>query len=147
MAGFHTVTLVRQWQRVSAYGLARDGDAVLLVQVGRSAHGDLGKWMPPGGGIEHGEDPAEAVVREFAEETGYQVRVDGLLEVGSDYRQLPGGIDFHGIFILYSVTVVGGELRPEPDGTMVDPTWVSAAGLDELSMLDSIRDVLRRILK
>lgn len=147
MAGFLIVTMVRQWQRVSAYGLAREGDTVLLVQIGRSAHGDLGKWMPPGGTIEHGEHPAETVVREFAETTGLEVRVDALLEVGSDHRQLTGGIDFHGVFMLYGVTVLGGDLRPQPDGIMVEPSWHSASELDQIPMLDAVRDVLRTALK
>ncbi|GHJ48678.1 DNA mismatch repair protein MutT [Catellatospora sp. TT07R-123] len=139
--------MVRQWQRVSAYGLAREGDTVLLVQIGRSSHGDLGKWMPPGGTIEHGEHPAETVVREFAETTGLQVRVDGLLDVGSDHRELAGGLDFHGVFMLYAVTVLGGDLRPQPDGTMVEPSWHPSAELDSIAMLDAVRDVLRAAVK
>ncbi len=137
------MTLARQVQRVSACGLARDGDAVLMVQIGRSAYGDAGKWMLPGGGIEHGEDPREAVARSFTEQTGLTVEVDSLLEVGSDYRQVAGGIDFHGIFIVYQVSVTGGELRAEADGTMLSPTWIKPAELDALPMLDAIRALLR----
>lgn len=113
-----------------------------MVQVGRSAYGDAGKWMLPGGGIEHGEDPKEAVVRAFAEQTGLAVVVDSLAEVGSDYRHLAGGIDFHGIFIVYRVSVTGGDLRSEPDGSMLAPTWVKPAELESLPMLDAVRALL-----
>lgn len=147
MAGLASVTLVRQWQRISAYGLARDGDAMLFVQIGRSPHGDVGKWMLPGGGIEHGEHPAEAVVREFAEAIGLQVRVDGLLDVGSDHRQLPGGIDFHGIFAVYGVTVVGGQPQPDPDGMVSATRWVPLSELDGLIMVDAVRDIVRNLVK
>lgn len=136
------MTLARQVQRVSACGLARDGDAVLMVQIGRSAYGDAGKWMLPGGGIEHGEDPRDAVVRAFTEQTGLAVRVESLLEVGSDYRHLPGGIDFHGIFIVYNVSVTSGDMRAEPDGSMLSPTWVKPAELDALPVLEPIRPML-----
>lgn len=142
MAGCFTVTLARQVQRVSACGLARDGDAMLLVQIGRSAYGEAGKWMLPGGGIEHGEEPREAVVRAFAEQLGLTVRVDELLDVGSDYRNLAGGIDFHGIFIVYGVTVTAGEPKAEPDGAILSPTWVKPAELESLPVLDPIRAVL-----
>ena len=136
------MTLARQVQRVSACGLARDGDAVLMVQIGRSAYGDAGKWMLPGGGIEHGEDPKEAVVRAFSEQTGLIIQVDSLVDVGSDYRHLAGGIDFHGILIVYRVSVTGGELRSEPDGAMLAPTWVKPSELESLPMLDVVRSLL-----
>lgn len=136
------MTLARQVQRVSACGLARDGDAVLMVQVGRSAYGDAGKWMLPGGGIEHGEDPREAVVRSFAEQTGLTVTVESIVDVGSDYRHIAGGIDFHGIFIVYMVTVTGGELRSEPDGAMLAPTWVKPTERESLPVLDALRPLI-----
>ena len=136
------MTLARQVQRVSACGLARDGDAVLMVQIGRSGYGDAGKWMPPGGGIEHGEDPQEAVVRAFTEQTGLTVTVDEVASVASDYRHLAGGIDLHTIFIVYRVTVTGGELRAEPDAAMLSPTWVKPAEWDSLPVLDTLRPTL-----
>lgn len=51
---------------VSAY-LMR-GDRVLLVH-----HKRLNMWLPIGGGIEPGERPAEAVLREVREETGFTI--------------------------------------------------------------------------
>ena len=136
------MTLARQVQRVSACGLARDGDAVLLVQIGRSAYGDAGKWMLPGGGIEHGEDPREAVARAFTEQVGLSVTVDELVDVASDYRHLTGGIDFHGIIIVFAVTVAAGELRPEPDGAVLTPTWAKPSELEGFPLVDPIKTVL-----
>lgn len=117
-----------------------------MVQVGRDPHGDSGKWMLPGGGVEHGEDPCAAVVRELLEETGYSVTVDRLLEVGSDHRLLPSGIDFHGVFVLYAVSVVGGAARPEITGDTASPCWVSIEELPDVPMLDAVRGMLARTL-
>jgi ADP-ribose pyrophosphatase YjhB (NUDIX family) len=36
-------------------------------------------WMVPGGGIEEGENAAEAAVREVFEETGLEIRISRLL--------------------------------------------------------------------
>lgn len=78
--------------------------------------------------MEHGEDPVDSVVREFAEETGYEVVVDRLL--GVDSRTIPSaerlnqGPDLHRVGVFYQVRVTGGDLRPEPDGASADPSWV-----------------------
>lgn len=49
---------------------------MLLV---RQRHEDRDIWMVPGGGIEDGENAAEAAIREVKEETGLDIGVDGLL--------------------------------------------------------------------
>lgn len=38
-------------------------------------HEKLHKWLPPGGHVNEGETPDEALVREFHEETGIQVEI------------------------------------------------------------------------
>lgn len=51
----------------------RDGEIeVLLIKPGGPfwRHKDVGAWMIPKGRVEPGEEPAEAALREFEEETG-----------------------------------------------------------------------------
>lgn len=57
--------------RPSAYGLVENGRGQLAVV--RTSHG----VFLPGGGIEEGETPEQAVVREALEECGLAVRVGG----------------------------------------------------------------------
>jgi len=45
---------------------------------------DDGTWGLPGGGVEPGETWQTAAVRECQEETGWRVRIDGLLGIYSD---------------------------------------------------------------
>jgi 8-oxo-dGTP diphosphatase len=131
-------------QRVSTYGIARDGDRVLMVRVANFGGGDIGKWMLPGGGLDHGETPEDAVVREFAEETGYRVTVDRLLEVASDHRTLANGTDFHGVYVLYAVKVHDGQPRAEVAGSTDGVDWVDRASLRNLPMLEAFRGILDR---
>jgi len=69
-----------EWRRQSvSQGVLIINDKVLLVANDYRARGIL--WSLPGGRLEPGEPHAEAVVREFKEETGLDVTVAGLLYV------------------------------------------------------------------
>jgi 8-oxo-dGTP pyrophosphatase MutT (NUDIX family) len=59
---------------VSVKGVAVQSGKVLLLENERS------EWELPGGKLELGEDPADCVVREVAEETGWQVAAGPLLD-------------------------------------------------------------------
>ncbi len=85
-----------------------------------------GLWGLPGGGVEQGEHPDDTVVREFAEETGLTVRVTGLHAALSDVARLPGSGDLeHTDRLVYEVTVTGGDLRNERDGTTDRVEWAT----------------------
>ena len=54
--------------------IIRDGERFLLAR-----HAHSGLWSLIGGGVEPGEEPADAVVREVLEETGARVQITGIL--------------------------------------------------------------------
>jgi 8-oxo-dGTP diphosphatase len=54
--------------RISVKAVIKDGDGKTLL--GRESDGS---WELPGGGLEHGEAPREALSREITEETGFTV--------------------------------------------------------------------------
>ena len=56
-----------------------DAGRVLLLRGEDPARPGVGIWHPPGGGLEVGEDFAEAAAREFVEETGHQVDLGPLV--------------------------------------------------------------------
>ena len=124
-------------QRVAAYGLARDGDRVLLTRLGRSMH--KGLWTLPGGGLDYGERPVDAVVRELHEETGLDVRVDELLDADAElYRDTRPDrrYEVHAVRFLYRLTVLGGTLGVvEIDGSTDAVQWWPEDGLPRLTPL------------
>ena len=67
--------------RLAAYAVCIRDARVLL------AHYQGTHWTLPGGRVEHAEDPLDTVVREVAEETGYDAVVERLL--GVDSRVIP----------------------------------------------------------
>jgi 8-oxo-dGTP diphosphatase len=122
---------VKRRQRVAAYVVVGRADDVLLARW----TGPRGpEWTLPGGGLDFGEDPADAAVREVREETGYTVRLDRLLIVNSFRRVLPDApIDFHAIQIVYAGTVIGGDLCHEVDGSTDMAAWYPRAEVAALT--------------
>lgn len=134
---------MRETRRIGAYGYCRDGDGrVLLVREGQTSNLP-GMWQLPGGGIEHGEHPADAVVREFAEETGLTVAVSAVHDVVSDVMALPRqDVLRHTDRVIYEVAVRGGALRPEPDGSTDMVAWLTGEQAAELPLLPFTASVL-----
>ncbi|MDQ0961743.1 8-oxo-dGTP diphosphatase [Streptomyces sp. B4I13] len=130
---------MRKRLRVAAYAVCvRDGRLLLA----RSPAPDgTPEWVLPGGGMEHGEDPLDTVVRELDEETGYRVEVTGLLGIDSarhTFRRegLRGPVDHHAVRVLYEGRVVGGELRHEVNGSTDMAAWHD---LDAVASLTRVR--------
>ena len=117
-------------QRLSAYALVLRGPDVLLTQLSHDTPAP-GAWTLPGGGLDHGEDPRDAVRREVYEETGLRVEPGRLLDVGSRHfvGTAPDGVleDYHAVRLLFEADPPGDAPEPrvvEVGGTTVAVAWV-----------------------
>lgn len=132
---------MREQLRVAAYAVCVREERLLLARwVSRDG---LRRWTLPGGGMEHGEDPYDTVVREAAEETGYTVEPTTLLGIDTtrrqDPRRLGTRVDFQALRIVYEVRVTGGDLRHETGGSTDMAAWHSLAevpDLDRVGLVD-----------
>lgn len=132
--------------RVAAYAVVTDDDDRVLLA--RWTQGRRAAWTMPGGGLEDGEDPEDAVRREVREETGYTVRVDGLLGIHS--RVIPAGrrihhaeSPLHTLRIVYRATIIGGRLRNEVGGSTDMAAWFAAPALADLQRVRLVDIALR----
>ncbi len=117
-----------------------DGSRVLLM---RRLKGGRRYTVLPGGGIEAGETPAQAAVRELAEETGLDATVTGdLATVVHDDRRahyllltaLPG-----------EPTLGGPEALAQSEDNRYWPSWVPIAELaDEPLVPEEAREIVLR---
>ena len=99
--------------RLAAYAVCIEDGRVLLARYVSPA--GESNWTLPGGRVEHGEDPFDAVIREVAEETGCDAVVERLLGVDSRVipvaeRRVPGPLPHQNVGIFYRVRITGGQL-------------------------------------
>ncbi|MGG5752349.1 NUDIX hydrolase [Zafaria sp. Z1313] len=126
--------------RLAAYCVVvRDGSILLALWDMRSTRPEFApRWTLPGGGVELGESIEDGAVREVAEETGYEVRLTGLLGVDSGHVPAAARLGREGrplqtVAVMYSAQIVGGGLRHEVGGTTSEAAWFP---LEELSRLE-----------
>jgi len=118
---------------VAAYAVIVREDQILLSRLApRVSRNEL--WTLPGGGLDHGEDPRDAVVREIKEETGLDAEVGETARVYSAH--IPGAwrdgqqVDAHALRIVYDGWVAPDAPAPactEVDGSTIDARWIPIA--------------------
>lgn len=126
--------------RLAAYAVCIEDGRVLLAHCVQAT--GPANWTLPGGGVEQSEDPFDAVIREVAEETGYDAVVERLL--GVDSRVIPAetaraGMEHQNVGVFYRVRITGGRLRPEPNGETAESVWTpldDVAGLRRSGLVD-----------
>src|SRR5215218_2408316 len=110
--------------RPAAFGILERDGRIALVRVEKPGHP---AWFDlPGGALDPGEDQAQAVVREFGEETGLQVRA-GETYAHADQRFInTDGEAFNNRAGFLSLILLGEDpaLKIEDDHTLV---WLPAA--------------------
>ncbi len=127
--------MAQRVQRVAAYAVIVRGDRILLSRLSRRVtRNEL--WTLPGGGVEHGEDPRAAVVREVYEETGLAAEVGETAQVFSmhvsDTWRRGRRVDAHSLRIVYDGWVPVDAPEPtvvEVDGSTADAAWQPIAAV------------------
>ena len=147
----------RRYCFVATGYLVRDGKTLLLK------HKKLGMWLPPGGHIDEGETPDDAVMREVLEETGLEAefvasprppilndnRVESLHEPQRVQVEALPNHNHHIDFIYYLRAKPGTAVRrpeesddlrwhtPEELGLAHVPVEVRDSGRDAIRFVDS----------
>ena len=132
----------------STYIIDPSTKKILLVK-----HKKFGKWVQPGGHIEHGEVPEETAVREAYEETGLKVRIIGDRFPREEDFIRPLGIqknrnergELH-IDITYAA-VPSGEVNLILSDESTGIKWFTREELDELNVFNDIKITMDYILK
>lgn len=140
-----------QRTRVGAYAIVLDegGTRILLTELAYSA--SAGRWSLPGGGIEHGETPEEALAREVREEAGIEIASPALFTVFTSRttwtRDDTEPEDIHYVGIVYRARFAGGTLKDTGDGgSCASARWWALADLASVNLSTVAANVLRKAM-
>lgn len=128
----------KTWPVAVGTALDRQGRVLLLQRVKEPY---LGFWGLVGGKVEFSEHPADAMVREFREETGCPAAVTRFCGVVSERHVQPGGTAHY----LLHVFVLRAEGQPSDHGEG-EPRWVAPAELDQLPVIPSDRWIVQQLV-
>ncbi len=120
---------------VAAAVVIRDG-RVLLTRRAEGQH-LAGMWEFPGGKLEDGESPEEALIRECREECGIEVEVGKILDV-THHRYPEKDV----LLLFFRCELRAGEVRHLQ---VADHAWVAPADLDNYPLPPADEPVIARI--
>ena len=103
----------------------RDGKFLILK---RAREPQMGRWDMPGGFVEPGEHPEEALRRELREETALEVRVEHLVGI---YPSVYGDTGKKTLDLAYHCSISGGEFALSDESR--DASWLALEDFPELA--------------
>lgn len=117
-------------------GIAVVAGELLLIRRGRGAA--VGQWSIPGGRVERGESLAQAVEREFWEETGLQARCGRF--VGWVERI---SADHHFVIADFEMTLTADDRAALHAGDdAADARWFRLDALDQVDLVEGVLEFL-----
>ncbi|WP_344732824.1 NUDIX hydrolase, partial [Spinactinospora alkalitolerans] len=132
--------------RFASYGIVTDpAGRILLTKIAPGFPG-ADSWHLPGGGVDHGENPRQALLRELVEETGQIGGIGDLVTITHHHRTGQIGphsdntdIDAVWVFFHAHIPHPGDPHVTETGGSTVDAAWFTPQDLPHLKLSTTAR--------
>ena len=108
--------------------IERDGTYLMVQEKKPKVYG---QWNVPAGYVDKGEDVEAAAIREVKEESGYDVELDGLIDLYHDNTDEP-------LRHAYRAHIIGGELKAQ-ESEILDAQWLAYDDIKKLNDEGKIR--------
>jgi len=114
---------------------------VLLIR--RKFDPNKGRWAPPGGLLEVGEDPEQAARREVREELGLEVEMEGLLQVANEViKDEEGRIKYHFVLVDYLMRPLGEKITLNEESD--EYAWFEPSAVEGLETTANTKLITRK---
>lgn len=127
-------------QRVSVRAIVRNSDKTLIIRRANGRSSILGKFELPGGKLEYGEQPEDAITRYVSAETGLNIQTaqlyDVLTYIDHDDR------DMQYVFILYLVSIEGSPSSIELSENYDHYLWKKVSEIHQDQLTESTKLLL-----
>lgn len=137
-------------QYLVVMALIRNHEEKILMQkrVDPEPSWAYGKWEFPGGGVEWGESPEEALQREMQEEIGCNVKIGSFIPaIASVVRPDDKGGEFHALITGYECTLPDGAHPAPSDQEVGAIQWFSDEEIKALDHLPGTKMFLEKLDK
>lgn len=115
--------------------IVKKDNKILMVQEAQKKH--YGLWNMPAGLLDEKEDIFLGAKREFKEETGYDVKLTGMLPIENYVND-----NVHAFLILFHGEITGGEISFDKD-ELLDVKWFTIEELKAMTDKE-IRDIAQK---
>lgn len=122
--------------------IVNEAGEILLARRNQPDFPDVhNKWEFPGGGLEFGEEPEEALLREIKEETGLDVKIVRILPKAytNTWKKTESADQI--IILSYECKQVGGTLRSE-DEEIGELKYFKPADIDYANCLPKTKEII-----
>ena len=129
--------------RLASYAVAVADGRILLCRIAPTYPAE-GHWTLPGGGIDWGEHPNDALVREVHEET--DLTLESYTLAGIDSATLGGAAGrpaMHAVRFIYRCVTSGEPSVVEEHGSVDTAAWVPLENLSEIPTVTIIERALQ----
>ncbi len=119
----------------------RKDEKILIAKRKKDTLLEPGRWEFPGGKVEHGEHPEQAIKREIKEELGIDIKVRQLLDIVSHVWKKEHG-NYHIILLGYLAEIEQGSVQHID---CQDTAWITPEQIETYDFLEPNKKFIKKI--
>ncbi len=135
---------IRQYIAVKAFIQNKQGELLIIQESNQEDENtNVGKWDVPGGRLESGEKPLEALLREVKEEVGLDIIIGEPFGIRDWFYEYSGTNQVIAIYFICQAINEDIFLSKEHDNYK----WVDKYEIEKFSLMDGYEDLLEKYYK